>query len=117
MDAFIETFSTRTENMTPAELQTILDGAAENMVICTYFSATWCGPCRKVQPLVQSLVDTHPNLRVYKVDADTSKQLLDQHGVSTLPTFVFFKRAQVISRHSGAQAQMVQDAFQNAMRQ
>ena len=98
--------------MTPAELYTILNEAGDN-VVCIYFTATWCGPCRKVTPLVQTFVDRYPNLRVYKVDADECKQLLDQHNVSTLPTLEFFKHGQVISRHTGSR--MVEEAFMKAM--
>lgn len=54
------------------------------------FYATWCGPCKKLSPLLEDLaVKYKGKIIVYKVDVDAEQQLAQSMGVSSMPTLLF----------------------------
>lgn len=57
------------------------------------FYAPWCGKCRMIAPTVEHIAQSHPGLKVFKVDTDTDALagLKTQLGVKALPTFRFYK--------------------------
>ena len=54
------------------------------------FYADWCGPCKKLSPLLEELQsDYNGKIQVYKVDTEKSKELAAAFGIQSLPTIVF----------------------------
>ncbi|MFW6267903.1 MAG: thioredoxin [Marinilabiliaceae bacterium] len=54
------------------------------------FYADWCGPCKKLSPLLEELQsDYNGKIQVYKVDTEKSKELAATFGIQSLPTIVF----------------------------
>lgn len=54
------------------------------------FYATWCGPCRRVAPIVAELAAAYKDqIVVYKVDTDQESNLAGAMGIRSLPTLVF----------------------------
>lgn len=54
------------------------------------FYADWCGPCRKLSPLLEEIQGEYGGkLQVYKVDTEKSKELAAAFGIRSLPTIVF----------------------------
>lgn len=55
------------------------------------FYADWCGPCRKLSPILEELSKEYKGkIIVYKVDTDKEKQLAGELGIQSLPTLIFF---------------------------
>ncbi|WP_308539981.1 thioredoxin [uncultured Murdochiella sp.] len=53
------------------------------------FSATWCGPCQMLAPVLEEVsAEGHT---VYSVDVDEEGQLAMEYRVSGVPTMIFFK--------------------------
>lgn len=53
------------------------------------FYATWCGPCRKVAPIMDTLATSYNGkVRFYKVDVDKEKDLGMLFKVQSIPTIV-----------------------------
>lgn len=50
-----------------------------------YFSAEWCGPCKTLGPIVESLSG---QINYEKVDVDTNHDLSAQYGVRNIPTLI-----------------------------
>lgn len=65
------------------------------------FTADWCGPCRILDPVVESLMpEMSGRAKVFKVDTDDSPEIAKNHNVSQLPTVIFFRDGQEIHRTS-----------------
>lgn len=54
------------------------------------FYATWCGPCRRVAPILQELAKEYKGkVTIYKVDTDKERELAQNMGIQSLPTILF----------------------------
>jgi thioredoxin 1 len=60
------------------------------------FSATWCGPCKKLEPIVHEIADDYQGrLKVVKVDIDQARQTAAKFGVMSVPTVLLFQSGAV----------------------
>ena len=58
------------------------------------FYATWCGPCKMMAPVMETLADEYEGrVRIYKVDVDKEQRLAAQFGVRSIPTFLFIPQS------------------------
>jgi thioredoxin 1 len=56
------------------------------------FSATWCGPCKMLTPIVHKLADEFQGkLKVGTVDIDQNPNLARKYGVTSVPTVIVFE--------------------------
>ena len=54
------------------------------------FSATWCGPCQRLSPILEELAKTYNGkIDFYKVDVDKCPNLSRAYGVSSVPMMIF----------------------------
>ena len=62
------------------------------------FWASWCPPCRAMNPVVEALATT---FKVCKVNVDTNQELADRCGISKIPALLIFKDGRVVAQHVG----------------
>lgn len=66
------------------------------------FTATWCGPCKALAPIVEKIADEFPGkIKVGKLDIDEAPQITRKYGVRSVPTVLVFKGGQKIGQHVG----------------
>ncbi len=66
------------------------------------FTATWCGPCKALAPIVEKLADEFEGkIKVGKCDTDESKQVAMKYGVRSVPTVMVFRGGQVVDTMVG----------------
>lgn len=54
------------------------------------FYATWCGPCKKVAPILEELAQTYKDkIVIYKIDVDKENELATAFGIQSIPTILF----------------------------
>lgn len=54
------------------------------------FYATWCGPCKRMAPMVEELAAEYAGkVDFYKIDVDKETPLAQQFRIEAMPTFVF----------------------------
>jgi thioredoxin 1 len=62
------------------------------------FGAEWCGYCRAAQPLIQSALAEHRDVRHIKIEDGKGKRLGRQFGVKLWPSLIFLKDGKEIGR-------------------
>ena len=68
------------------------------------FWAPWCGPCKMLGPIVDTLAEENKEkLDVAKVNVDENQSIAAKYGVRGIPTLIFFKNGQEVKRIVGAQ--------------
>ena len=76
-----------------------------------YFTADWCGPCKKVRPVVEDIIREGSYIQI--IDVDIEKELVQKFEISSVPTFVLFKNEKSVKRISGAQTKPQLEDFIN----
>ncbi len=70
--------------------------ATSNILVvdCT---ATWCGPCRMVAPIIDRLAAAYINrVQVFKLDVDTNKSVARRFHLKSIPAVIFFKSGEQV---------------------
>jgi len=62
------------------------------------FGADWCGYCRAAQPLINSTLAKHPDIRHIKIEDGKGKRLGRQFGIKLWPSLIFLKDGKEVSR-------------------
>jgi len=66
------------------------------------FSATWCGPCKILTPIVEKIADEFAGkYRICKVDIDESPSVTAKFGIRGVPTVLVFKNGEKTGQHVG----------------
>ena len=67
------------------------------------FWATWCGPCRKIAPIVEELAEAYSDqVIIGKVNVEEDDDLASKYGIRNIPTLLFIKNGEVIDKFVGA---------------
>jgi thioredoxin len=80
------------------------------------FWAPWCGPCRKIAPMIDELASENLGAAVIgKVDVDQNQQTAMTYGIESIPTLIIFKGGQPVQRMVGIPSKSkVQEALDAA---
>ena len=67
------------------------------------FYANWCGPCRMVGPVIESLSQEYlGNVSFAKVDTDANQGLSMRYNIMSIPTVMIFKGGNIVDKIIGA---------------
>jgi thioredoxin 1 len=62
------------------------------------FWAAWCGPCRAMNPILETLARDY---KICKVNVETNPKLAAKYGISSIPAMMIFQNGQIVARHLG----------------
>ena len=66
------------------------------------FSATWCGPCRTIEPFIEEISEEYAGkVKVAKVDVDDCIETSARFGIRNIPTVLYFKNGEVVNKNVG----------------
>ncbi|EPS61811.1 thioredoxin [Genlisea aurea] len=77
-------------------------GVESGKLIVVDFTASWCGPCRFISPILADIAKKTPHVIFFKVDIDEVQALTGEYRVEAMPTFVFIKEGKEVDRLVGA---------------
>jgi thioredoxin 1 len=73
-----------------------------NALVFVDFYAPWCGPCRQMMPMIDSLkVEYHERLPIVKINADASKRLMRELKMVSVPYLVLYRDGELFFDHKG----------------
>ncbi|MCP4691769.1 MAG: thioredoxin [Desulfobacterales bacterium] len=71
------------------------------------FWAVWCGPCRAIGPMIESLsAEYGDKLKFTKLNVDDNPITPSQYSIKAIPTLIFFKEGAVVEQITGAVARV-----------
>jgi thioredoxin 1 len=83
-----------------AEFDALLSAESLFVVDCT---ATWCGPCKLIAPLIDQLADEYASrVKVLKLDLDANKEVAKRYGIRSIPAVMFFSKGDIAETLVGA---------------
>ena len=75
--------------------------SAENPTLVDFW-AEWCGPCKSMHPVFESLEKEYPNVKFARVNVDQNQNISRKFAIQSIPTFIMFKSGQIIDKMMGA---------------
>ena len=89
--------------------------ALESSLALVDFSATWCGPCKMLAPVLEEISEELTGkLDFFNADVDANDELALKYGIQNIPALVIFKNGEVADRSVGFQSKEKLKAFVNA---
>ena len=83
-------------------LDQYLSGIPADKTVLVDFGAIWCPPCKKMEPVLDSLVKvTGLNFTLLKIDGGEQAQLVKQLNIDAFPTFIIYKQGKEVWRKQG----------------
>lgn len=73
---------------------------SQGKVIVDFF-ATWCGPCKMLEPVLEQLTDEISDLKVVKVDVDEQQEIAVKYDVMSMPTMLLIVDGEVKDQKIG----------------
>lgn len=86
-------------NEQPKTFQELIDG---DIPILVDFFATWCGPCKMMQPILEDTAKKMgEKVKIVKVDVDKNPLAASKFQVRGVPTLILFQKGKILWRESG----------------
>jgi thiol-disulfide isomerase/thioredoxin len=74
-----------------------------------FFTAGWCGPCKKVKPFFNVLMGEFPELAFSIIDHEFNEDLFEFYTIKALPCFLFLDEKSEVSRISGVNEKLIKE--------
>jgi thioredoxin 1 len=84
-----------------------------NKLMIIKCGATWCGPCKAIQPFYIYLSDNYPNVNFYEVDIDddTGSIISEKYDIAKVPTFLYIKNGIVCNQIIGTNKENIENSI------
>ena len=69
------------------------------------FWAPWCGPCKKLSPVVDKIAEENPHIKVGKVNVEEQKELAEKFHIMSIPALILMKEGKAVATSVGVKPQ------------
>ena len=90
--------SSNTDQISEISLDSLIENNTNTLI---YISTKWCSPCKKMEPIIDKLVDNNSSLKVIKIDLDANTYAQERFDVKSLPALVLYENNSVVWRKNG----------------
>ncbi|XP_064476940.1 thioredoxin-2-like [Ornithodoros turicata] len=89
-----------------------LEEAGGKLVVVDFF-ATWCGPCKMIEPFLKNQSELHKDTVIFlKVDVDENEEISSEYAIQCMPTFLFIKNKAKVDEISGANQEKIKEMLE-----
>lgn len=85
--------------------------------VVVYFTAKWCGPCKRIKPVFESFeresLEKMDDLVYLKIDVDDDQEIATYAKIRSMPTFLFYKQGELVIQMTGAKPTELQQCFED----
>ncbi|KAF4352682.1 hypothetical protein CsatB_023010 [Cannabis sativa] len=85
----------------------------QDKLVVIDFTATWCGPCRSMEPALAELCKLFTDVEFVKIDVDELQDVAAEYGVQAMPTFLLMKKGSQVDRVVGARKDELKKKIEN----
>ena len=85
------------------EVEMELNNKKNMSLVVKRFTASWCGPCRTLAPIVERVQSTSPGVRFETIDVDEQSDTAARYGIRSVPTIVLERDGVEVTRLRGVQ--------------
>ena len=83
----------------------------DEKIVLVDFWATWCGPCRMVGPVIESLAEEYEGkTSVCKLNVDENPDLATEYKIMSIPTVMIMKNGEIVDKAVGVRTR---EEYQN----
>lgn len=83
------------------EVSILKSALEENTKVVLDFYAEWCGPCKKLGPILDKLAGKYQDIMFIKINVDQFRSISDAYSVKSLPTLMLFKDGKRVEKTTG----------------
>ncbi|MCX6209192.1 MAG: thioredoxin domain-containing protein [Bacteroidetes bacterium] len=89
----------KTENLSVEDFKDI---TTQSKIVIIDFNAVWCGPCKRLTPILDALEKQYGNkIKIVKVDVDKNKFISDYFRIESIPLLHFYKNGKLVNQIEG----------------
>lgn len=87
--------------VTDADFQEVIQ---DDKLVLVDFSATWCGPCKKLHPILADVQAEREDVKVVLADIEQAPDTARSCGVMSVPQVHFFRGGKPVDKVIGLQS-------------
>jgi len=70
-------------------------------IVLVDFYADWCGPCKMMSPVIDTIAEENGNVKVGKINVDENPDLAEKYNIMSIPTIMVFKAGNLVKTFVG----------------
>lgn len=89
------------ENVITGTKENFKELISQDKITIVDFAADWCGPCKVLGPILDSIAKERADIQVVKVDVDINSELSTEYAIRSIPAVYIFKNGEQINKFVG----------------